>query len=393
MDMAVAVPVADTPFRTNMVGNRPVRIAFRLSSMGFGGAERVFLSVADALSRVHPVEIDFVVDRLGQGETESIARQHGFTLAGLGCSRTIRSIIPLRDYIDTQRPDVLISAYTDTNMAALVSAKLARHRCRVIVTEHASLDEHWQYASLKRRMALNAYVRFGYRLADHVLGVSRGIVKQVRQRLNRPDKVSCIHNPVRFNSTDDAGNAAASARSACATILAVGRIAKPKDYLTLLRAFKIARATLDARLVIVGGVHEHGEKALLDDFIGANGLADRVDFAGYTEHVEAFYRTADLFVMSSAWEGFGNVLVEALAFGLPVVSTNCHHGPSEILSDGRYGTLVPVGDAPALAAAMVAALQTPPPDRETLRRRSRDFSEERIGAQYWGLIEHLMETR
>ena len=389
----LGIDTLDTPCQTNVIGDRPVRIAFRLSSMGFGGAERVFLSVADALSRVHPVEIHFVVDRLGQGETESIARQHGFTLFGLDCARTVRSIIPLRNYIDAQRPDILISAYTDTNMAALLSAKLARHRCPVVVTEHASLDEHWQYASWKRRLALNTYVRFGYRLADHVLGVSRGIAKQVRQRLNRPDMVSCIHNPVRFSVSDDESAGASQAtRSTSATILAVGRITRQKDYLTLLRAFKIVSATRDARLVIVGGVHEAAEKTQLDAFISANGLAGKIDFAGYTEHVEAFYRSSDLFVLSSAWEGFGNVLVEALAFGLPVVSTNCRHGPAEILCDGRFGTLVPVGDATALAAAMVSSLNTQP-DREALRRRSRDFTEERVGAQYWGLIEHLMSRQ
>jgi len=365
-------------------------VTFRLSSMGFGGAERVFLSVAAVPTRTQGAKVHFVVDQLGRGETEEIARQQGFRLFGLDSSRTMRSILPLKHYIDTYRPDVLISAYTDTNMAALISAKLARHRCLTIVTEHASLDGHWRRASWTRRLMLNAYVSIGYRLADHVLAVSRGIVSQITQRLKQPDKISCIHNPVRFAPP---ACGPVQTRPDKPTILAVGRITHQKDYLNLLRAFGAVRARHDARLVIVGGVHEQGEKRQLDDYIQSNGLAGSVEFAGYTDNVETFYREADLFVLSSVSEGFGNVLVEALAFGLPVVSTNCEHGPAEILCDGQYGTLVPVGNSTALAEAIVNALNTPVCDREALRRRSRDFSEERIGAQYWGLIENLLQTR
>lgn len=370
-------------------------ITFRLSSMGFGGAERVFLSVADALSRNDPgIVIHFVVDQLGLGETEEITRKLGFRLIGLESARTARSILPFRDYINSFRPDVVISAYTDTNMAMLLSTKLARHKCLSIVTEHASLDEHWQNASWKRRLMLNAFVSIGYRLADHVLTVSGGIARQITQRLKHKTKVSCIHNPVRFHGDDAVRDCRTeSAQAGNATILAVGRITQQKDYLNLLSAFRLVLAKRDARLIIVGGVHEAAEKKRLDDFIQTHGLSSKVEFAGYTENVAAFYRTADLFVLSSSWEGFGNVLVEALAFGLPIVSTDCNHGPAEILCNGQYGALVPVGNATALADAIVGALNAPIFDREALRKRSRDFSEERIGAQYWALIEQLLQTR
>ncbi|MFZ6750070.1 glycosyltransferase [Undibacterium sp. Ren11W] len=369
-------------------------VAFRISSLGFGGAERVFISVADYLFRTHKVEIHFVVDRVGTGETEEVVRNHGFKLLGLECSRTARSIGPLKNYIDAFRPDVLISAYTDTNMGALISSKLAKHKCLTIVSEHASLDEHWQHASWKRRLLLNNYVALGYRIADHVLTVSKGIAGQITQRMHQPEKVSCIYNPVRFSVKGDSlGLANDETLREKKIILAVGRIAKQKDYSNLLRAFKLVLTRHDALLVIVGGVHEIAEKELLDTYIASAGLASKIEFVGYTDKVETYYRNADVFVLSSAWEGFGNVLVEALAFGLPIVSTDCNYGPAEILSSEKYGMLVPVGDSIAMADAICRTFDSPVRDKDLLRLRSMEFSEDRIGAQYWDLITNLLVTR
>jgi glycosyltransferase involved in cell wall biosynthesis len=369
-------------------------VTFRLSSLGTGGAERVFLSVASALVRTHGADVHFVVDRLGGGELERLVSAAGCSLFGLDCSRTAVSILPMKRYIDRYRPDVVISAYTDTNMAMLLSAKISRHQCLLIVSEHASLDEHWQYATTKRKTLLNAYVRFGYRLADHVLAVSEGIVGQIKRRMKSADNVSCIYNPVRFGESRLRAphvehQAAHTSGFSGKTIVAVGRIARQKDYLNLLQAFKEVTMSRDTRLVIVGEFFESATKAILDEYIVRNDLGSRVDFVGFTDEVEQYYRGADLFVLSSAWEGFGNVLVEALAFGLPIVSTDCNHGPAEILCDGKFGTLVPVGDHAALAAAMCASLDAPAPDRDALRARSQDFSESRIGAQYWDLIQEL----
>ena len=370
-----------------------MKIFFRISTLSFGGAERVFISVADYLAKVHQTDVHFVVDSSVAGGTEEVAIKHGFKVHVLGCSRTLTSIMPLKRFIDLHRPDILISAYTDTNAAALISVKLAQHKCLTVVSEHASLDEHWQNASFKRRILLNAYVKYVYRMADHVLGVSKGIRDQLVARLGSPACVTYIHNPIRFNVPKVPVGTGERPHTAPRTILAVGRIARQKDYACLLAAFKLATERVDCRLVIVGGVHEQGEKDKLDRFVDANNLATKIEFVGFTDQVEKYYQAADVYVMSSAWEGFGNVLVEALAFGLPVISTNCNHGPDEILCGGQYGHLVPVGDAAALANAICTVLTGPPPDKTVLQRRAEDFSEERIGAQYWTLIQKLVASR
>lgn len=370
-----------------------MKIAFRISNMGFGGAERVFLSIAEELARAHQAEIQFVVDDIAKGETAEIVSARGFKLVGLDCSRTVTSIIPLKNYLNIEKPTILISAYTDTNMAALLSAKLAKHPCKMIVSEHASLKEHWQYKSWVKRLLLNAFVRFGYRLADHILCVSKGIEQQVIAMGNAPDKVSHIHNPVRF-SPASAQKSVEKNQPFDATLLAVGRIAVSKDYLTLLHAFKLVRQEKNCRLVIVGGIFDNAEKSRLDAFIAENNLAPWVEFAGFSEHVQAYFASADVFVLSSAWEGFGNVIVEALAFGLPVVSTDCNHGPAEILQDGKFGQLIPVGDWQAMAKALINAISTKDIiNKERLKARSTDFSEANITKQYWALIQKTVNQK
>lgn len=365
-----------------------MKLAFRLSNLGFGGAERVFLSVGDYLRQQHGVEIDFVLDN-GTGETVHEASSRGFGIVDLGANRTIRTFGPLKRYIERARPDLLISAYTDTNIAALVSARWARPSCPVIVTEHASLDEHWQGLSKVRRLGLGTAVKTLYPFANHVLCVSAGIEQQIRTRLGHAAKTSFIHNPVRFR-----GSAAAVRPEGAGPkrILAVGRICVQKDYATLLRAFREVRRNMDVELVVVGGVFEQEVKQQLDAYVASEGLERCVRFVGYTDSVQDYYANADLFVLSSAWEGFGNVIVEALAFGLPVVSTDCHYGPSEILEGGRYGTLVGVGDAGAMAREMLSSLRSAPVDRAPLIERSACFSEERIGSQYWDLIQRVVHN-
>jgi len=368
-----------------------MKIAFRISRMGFGGAERVFLSVASRLAQYSSFEVVFVVDMLKTGETEHLITKQGIRLIGLGCKRTTQSIIPLKRFIDHEQPDILISAYTDTNMAAVVSGKLAKHRCKVIVSEHASLEEHWQSASLKRKLILNSYVSFGYHFADHLLAVSQGIARQLINRGHKVKKVSCIYNPVRFSAQQTVIKLEQRANSNhIPNILAVGRITAQKDYLTLLKAFNLLIIKTKAKLTIVGGVHEVAEKKCLDAYLEANGLTDDVTFVGFTEAVDQYYLQADVFVLSSAWEGFGNVIVEALAFGLPVVSTNCNYGPAEILNNGEYGFLVPVKDLIALACALDKAIESRSScDVSRLQRRAAEFSEEKIATEYSELFRYL----
>ncbi len=165
-------------------------------------------------------------------------------------------------------------------------------------------------------------------------------------------------------------------------IVTAGRLVPVKDHASLLAAFALLRAHRPARLVIFGEGPLEGE---LRAEARRLGIADAILFPGYVNDPAACYRKADLFILSSTSEGFGNVLIEAMAHGVPIVSTDAPHGPREILADGKYGFLVPVGDPAALAAAMEQALDAPLP-ASLLQGRAADFDIDLIADQYEALL-------
>jgi glycosyltransferase involved in cell wall biosynthesis len=370
-------------------------VTFRLSVLGIGGTERVFLSVADYLSSTYRCSVDFVVDNVRGHPTEQIAIQKGYRVHSLDVGRTWKAIVPFSRYLMETNPSIVISAYTETNAAAVISNGLNRFRTPLIVTEHASLDEHWSNKSFLRKMLLEFMVRYIYRFADQISCVSRGMAEQLRKRVNHP-KISYIHNPVRFNQRT-LGKAEArrilGLEGDIRVVIAVGRISRQKNYLLLLQALAHLDSASKISLYIIGGVFEIDEMCRLERFISDHALGSQVKFVDFTHELPLYYEAADLLVLSSAWEGFGNVLVEALAFGLPIVSTQCNYGPAEILSDGEFGVLVGVKDHISLALAIQDVLTENPFKSELQTRRAQDFSEQRIGEAYYRLICETIGTR
>lgn len=348
----------------------------------------MFLSVADHLSSTYGWSIDFVVDKISGHETEQIAIAKGYRVIGLGMPRTWKTILPFARYLREQHPGIVISAYTETNAAALISNMLNSFGTPMIVTEHASLDEHWADKPWLRKLMLEFMVRYVYKLADQVLCVSYGMTKQLGKRLSHP-QIGFIHNPVRFalrTQSKVEARQALGIEPDVRMILAVGRISKPKNYLMLLQAFESLCSENKICIYIIGGVYETDEKLRLDRFITEHGLGERVHFVDFTHEIHSYYEAADLLALSSAWEGFGNVLVEALAFGLPIVSSRCNFGPAEILADGEFGVLVEVNDHVAMGQAIQQLLTQNPFDPERQIQRAQIFSEQRIGETYYRLI-------
>lgn len=363
-------------------------VTFRLSALGYGGTERVFLSVADFLSSTYGWSVDFVVDNINNHETEQVAIAKGYRVIGLNSLRTWKTIFPLARYLKERRPNIVFSAYTETNAATLFSSVLDRFRTPIIVTEHASLDEHWSGKPWLRKMMLETIVRYIYKLADRVVCVSRGMAEQLAKRLKHPH-ISFIHNPVRFSLRTQSkleARLALGVPQDMRMILAVGRISKQKNYMMLLQAFNSVASVGNTQLYIVGGVFDLDEKLMLDQYVVIHGLKQQVHFVDFTHEVHRYYEAADLLVLSSAWEGFGNVIVEALAFGLPVVSSRCNYGPAEILADGEFGVLVDLNDCVAMGQAIQTVLDHNPFLAEKQIQCANAFSEQRIGEIYHQLI-------
>jgi len=299
--------------------------------------------------------------------------------------RTAGAAPALARYLQTRRPQALVAFLEQANIAALAARRLARHWSgRLAITEHACFSQHrLRPRSWAHRLAL-ALAPLAYRDADLLIGVSAGAAAEWRRRLGAQVPCLAIGNPV----VDDAfpGRAAAPAPHPWFSdqprpLLAVGRLSAEKDHATLLRALGDPRLA-SSRLVVVG---DGPERQRLEGLAAGLGLDGRVAFTGaLADPLPAMARAA-LLVNPSCYEGFGNVLVEALACGTPVVATDCPFGPREILAGGRWGTLVPVGDPTALATGIAAALAALP-DRASLRRRAQDFHQRRIAGRYLGLL-------
>lgn len=365
-----------------------MKIFFRISKLGFGGAEQVFLSLAREFSKIEGVSITFVVDHI-KSKNVKTAINDGHRVHNLDVGRTMKSIIPFSQLLKDEKPDVIISAYTDTNAAAILSATLAGQRSRLIVTEHSSLAEHWKRKSKLKKLILKFYVSQLYKLSRSVICVSKGLSGQVSKLLGNSKDVHTIYNPVRFTPRDISSKPEEE-RERVIQLVAVGRIAEQKDYSTLIRAVEKLNRIRSFHLTIVGGVFCDDEYKKIISLIEKLNVEEYITFAGYTNRVEDYYQKSDIFVLSSAWEGFGNVIIEAMSFGLPIISTNCNYGPAEILEDGKYGRLVNVGDYDDLAKMILAEYEEPLVSKDVLVARSTDFSEQEIAKQYNRVINEVV---
>jgi glycosyltransferase involved in cell wall biosynthesis len=247
---------------------------------------------------------------------------------------------------------------------------------------HSISEKSSHSVSLKEKIIRWA-ATLAYRRADFIIGISKGVAHEVVDALKVPGwKVRAIHNPAYSNQVSEADDSTGGFLKEGIVILGVGRLVPQKDFSTLLRAFTRVRRIRQAHLIILG---EGKERKKLKTLARKLGVQDDVSMPGFENNPFAYMRSASIFVLSSRWEGFGNVLIEAMACGTPVVATDCQSGPAEILEGGRWGRLVPVGDDQAMADAILQALEKPT-DREALQERAREFSPERIVPQYLDVL-------
>jgi len=357
------------------------RIAITLPDLRGGGAERVSISLAqEFVSRGFGV--DFVVMRaIGDllKDVPELAR-----IINLQAPRTRNVPMVFAKYLRKEKPGAVIANMWPLTSYCILAHRFACSRARIVASDHNSLSIQYKDWGIAHGAVLSTSLATTYRLADARVCVSAGVADDITRLsgIGR-DRFTVIHNPISLPTDGDATGAEAAWQSWTGPrIITVGRLKKQKNHALLIRAFKRLSATTDARLMILGiGDLEEETKGA----VRAVGLADKIFMPGAVTDPAPYYRSADLFVLSSDYEGFGNVIVEALACGTPVVSTDCPSGPAEILENGRYGTLVPVGAERALADAMIAALDAEH-DAEALKRRAADFAPEVAAEKYLQLL-------
>jgi len=310
----------------------------------------------------------------------------------------LRYLAGLARYLRKARPDGLISALTNANLLAVWARRLTGVPVRLVVSHRNTLSESIRDAGggtgSWRQRYLPEAVRRGYAQADAIAVVSNGVGADLARTAGlRREAITTVYNPVMAGDIDAKARAAVDhpffAPGEPPVVLGVGALIEQKDFATLVRAFARLRGKRRARLVILGEGRKPEETAAarrrLTELAEALGVAADVAFPGFVANPYAFMARAAVFVLSSRFEGLPGVLIQALACGCPAVSTDCPHGPREILEDGRFGRLVPMDDAAAMAAAIEATLDDPPP-RKVLRERGAMFSVERAVDAYLDLL-------
>lgn len=356
-----------------------LRIALYIHALAGGGAERVFALLASSLAeRGHSVTM---INDFPAHENKSYL--HGAVKQEFIGRRHISGTVQLIRELKNEPPDIVVAGLGAANLKMAVAYLLAGRNSSLVLTYHGRFEtEH-------RSLGRLGYIATPLlsRLADRVVANSKGLADYIITRWGADSRNTLyLYNPA-FTPKSQCHLEAASLVARSDLVLAVGRLVPEKDFVSLLRAF--ARTSLSsARLVIVG---EGPERPRLEDEVKRLGLGDRVDLPGYVSEPWRYFETAKVFVSTSRSEAFGNAVVEALAFGLPVVSTRCE-GPEEILEGGLFGTIVPIGDVDAIATALDQAL-TNPGDPRPRQHRAALFAPQEVALRYENLFDAILDAR
>lgn len=338
-----------------------------------GGAERNAVLIANEFSRSgHRVTL--VVDKESGPNRKLVAED--VTVRVLCGNSHIANVPSLRKIIKEIAPDIVFARIGLSPFKILLATMgLLSWRC-IVPSYHCSFDPDDRPGG-----------RMTYRLSSlltRVTGATISVSSDIRDELvsrfyASHDRIKVVYNPIDLPWIESkASEDLESWLSGRPYILSVGRLVNAKDYPNLLRAYAKIKNELNYDLVILG---EGPLRSSLENLVSDLDLKERVYMPGYLSNPFPVYKKAALFVLSSAYEGFGNVILEAMALGVPVVATRCPGGPKEILEEGKYGRLVQPGDSNGLAEAMIAEISEPVP-QEKLKQRSREFAVDRVAKAY-----------
>lgn len=359
------------------------RLALFLPSLRGGGAERVMVTLARGFAeRGH--EVDLVLVRAEGPFLADVP--DAVRVIDLGASRTLASLPALVRYLRRERPAAMLSAMDHANVMALWARRFTGTPERLVISVRTTLSRVRDDNKSIRHRLMPSLARSFYPWADSIVAVSSGVAGDLLRITGLPSRrIKVIYNPVSIAQVRaGAGQPLAHPwfrSGAPPVVLGAGRLVPEKDFETLIRAFVRVRDGREARLVILG---EGKERAKLSQLVRSLGVASDVEMPGFVPNPFAYMARSAVFALSSRREGLPNVLLQSIACRTPVVATDCPSGPAEILRNGRWGQLVPVGSIEAFASAIEWTLQagSPPPSRDALA----PFSMDRVTDSYLALL-------
>ena len=330
---------------------RPLRLCVVRPTLGQGGADRVTLTLLHAIDRdrFRPSLALMHVEGDLLSQLPEDVKVHD-----LGGRRLWTAWLPLARLLRRASPDVLLSTSGGANLIACLAHAVAGGGCRLVLSERNVI--HRDQGDLKRRLQ-TLLKRWLYRRADCLTAVSRGVAEDLEARLGIPaERVRVVYNPVVTPEIATLAEVEPPHPWFAAgepLVLGVGRLVPAKGFDHLLRVFADLETRRPARLVILG---EGPERPALVRLAATLGIAERVSFAGYDPNPFPYMSRCSVFVLASRFEGLPGALIQAMACGAAVVATDCPAGPSEIVTHGVDGFLVPVDDRPAMVARVDALL-------------------------------------
>jgi glycosyltransferase involved in cell wall biosynthesis len=359
----------------------PRRISILLASYSVSGVPRVQLNLAHGIAR-RGYSVDFVLFSGALPANERDALPLNVRVVELHKQRVVAALPALVEYFRKERPEAVIAAEEHLNLVAVTALRISRIKASIAISFHVPPTLEASKPLWRKGRWVSLLGHWVYPRADAIVAISKvmGDTLAKVSRLPR-DSIRVIHNPVvsdRLFIKARLSPGSMFEEVDAPIVLGVGSLDKRKGFLDLIEAFATLRAQRNARLVILG---EGPQRPELEACVRDLGLEDDVWLPGAVDNPYAWMARAQLFVLASYFEGLPTVLIEALACGCPVVSTDCPTGPREILEDGRHGELVPMRDPEALAAAMARTLDNPL-DSETLKTRAMDFHVDRIADEY-----------
>lgn len=334
------------------------RIALLSATLGGGGAERVMVTLANAFLH-YGCQVDMVLVKKTGPYVDQL--DPDVRVVDLSAGQTRYALWPLVRYLRSVRPNAMLSTQRHVNTMAAVARLVAQVPTRLVVREAntiSAITKDGNSSPVPKGGLLAFLHRKSYAMADALVAPSEGVARDLINTMGfKKHDITVIPNPLPLQQllqqSDEPVDHPWFLPGSTPVILGVGRLAVQKDFQTLIRAFAKVVQHRQARLVILG---EGNERTALEDLVDQLGLREHVMMPGFVDNPYTYMRCAAVFVLSSRWEGLPNVLLQAIAVGVPVVSTDCPSGPREVLDRGRWGKLVPVGDVDAMASAIMNGL-------------------------------------
>jgi glycosyltransferase involved in cell wall biosynthesis len=366
------------------------KIIFLLPSMAGGGAEKTMVQIMNGLSKekysIHFLVIDSPKMGINKDEYENMLKPHVIVenlkipLKAWNYPKIFFSIIKAFYEI---KPDIIFSAVIKANVLAALSSALYFKKKALILCETNNRSSY-KFSYLFKTASKLSYNK----LADAVVTVSYGLKKHMEDFFGtKSEKIKVIYNPVDLEEIKEMSIEGINlVKSDRLKLISVGRLEEQKDYPTFLKALKLLKEEIDFDCIILGkGYLQNDIANMIRDY----GLKDNVSLLGFKANPYKYFKWADIFILHSKWEGFGNVIIEAMAVGTPVIASDCDYGPREIIGE-EWGLLFRTGEAEDLKRKIqeLAAFS----DKRKLfsekgKIRAKDFANDKIISEYEKLFD------